>query len=124
MGEFERHFRLMNEKKETAYDAFEKHNNSSVGDEAIKVVEQALEADAFKFSKRHFGEHEPRFSYARKIFPREIFEKMRKLWFAYEDLGYDGINGFRAKQSLFLMNNILEFFEKRWGVKIGIKKIE
>ncbi len=124
MGEFDRHFKLMNEKKETTYDAFAKGNHSSVGDEAIKSIEQALEADAFKFSRRHLGDHEPRFSYAKKTLSSTLFNKLQKLWLTYEDLGYDGTNGFRAKQAITIMNDLLQFFEKRWGVKIEIRKFE
>ena len=44
---------------------------------------------------------------------------MRKVWFAYGDLGYDGINGKRAKAVIDNLKIIIEFFEKRFEVKIN-----
>jgi len=44
---------------------------------------------------------------------------MRKVWFAYGDLGYDGINGERAKAVTNNLKVIIEFFEKRFGEKIN-----
>jgi len=44
---------------------------------------------------------------------------MRKIWFAYGDLGYDGINGERAKTVIDNLKIITEFFEKRFEVKIN-----
>ena len=44
---------------------------------------------------------------------------MRKIWFAYGDLGYDGVNGKRAKEVMDNLKIITGFFEKRLGVKIN-----
>jgi len=44
---------------------------------------------------------------------------MRKVWFAYGDLGYDGINGERAKAVIDNLKVIIEFFEKRFEEKIN-----
>ncbi len=46
---------------------------------------------------------------------------MKKVWFAYGDLGYDGINGNRAKTAIQNLNIVLEYFEKRFGEKIEPK---
>jgi len=43
---------------------------------------------------------------------------MRKIWFAYGDLGYDGINGKRAKTVIDNLKIIIEFFEKRFEMNI------
>ena len=43
---------------------------------------------------------------------------MRKVWFAYGDLGYDGINGKRAKVVIDNLKIIIEFFEKRFEMNI------
>ena len=57
-------------------------------------------------------------SRAHKNFPAETNKAMRKVWFAYGDLGYDGINGKRAKQVIDNLKIIIELFEKRFEVKI------
>ena len=44
---------------------------------------------------------------------------MRRIWFAYGDLGYDGINGKRAKVVMYNLEVVIKFFEERFGVKIN-----
>ncbi len=46
---------------------------------------------------------------------------MRKVWFAYGDLGYDGTDGKRAKAVISNLNKIIKYFEKRFGKKIESK---
>jgi hypothetical protein len=114
MGDFKKHFELMKEKQTAAHHAFENKQNSVVGDLAIKAVEQAVEADAARVKiPKHFGEHEERMKYV-KILSEEIYQKARKLWFIYGDLGYDGVNGDRAKKAISYMDAIVKFFEERW----------
>lgn len=48
---------------------------------------------------------------------------MRKIWFAYADLGYDGVNGKRAKAVIDNLKIIIKFFENRLGIKISEKNI-
>ncbi len=43
---------------------------------------------------------------------------MKKVWFAYGDLGYDGVNGNRAKKAIENLDKILKFFENQFGEKI------
>ncbi len=43
---------------------------------------------------------------------------MRRIWFAYGDLGYDGTNGERAKSVMQNLRVILDFFEKRFGEQV------
>ena len=43
---------------------------------------------------------------------------MRKIWFAYADLGYDGVNGKRAKAVIDNLKIIVNFFEKKFDIKI------
>ena len=62
-----------------------------------------------------------RHEYSNENFPGEINKAMRKVWFAYGDLGYDGINGERAKAVTDNLKIIIEFFEKRFGEKINKK---
>jgi len=37
---------------------------------------------------------------------------MRKVWFVYGDLGYDGLNGKRAKEAIDNLKKVTKFFEK------------
>lgn len=57
-------------------------------------------------------------------FPNEVNRAMRKIWFAYGDLGYDGVNGKRAKEVVDNLKIIISFFEKRFGAKIYEKDAE
>ena len=43
---------------------------------------------------------------------------MRKIWFAYGNLGYDGANGNRAKRVMENLGIIIKFFEERFGMRI------
>lgn len=118
MGNFNKHVALAKEKLRVTIDAFNKKQNTVVGDLGIKVIEQLVEADAAR-NKEHFGDHKSRHDYANKQFPSAVNAAMRKIWFAYGDLGYDGINGNRAK---IVMNNlkiVIKFFESRFKQKIN-----
>jgi len=117
MGDFKKHLELAKEKFKATLNAYYTKQSTVVGDLGIKVVEQLVEADVAKKGE-HFGDHQSRHEYSNKNFPDEINKAMRKIWFAYGDLGYDGINGKRAKQVIENLKTIIEFFEKRFGVKI------
>lgn len=117
MGNFEKHLALAKEKLAATIDSYKKRQNTVVGDIAIKVVEQLIETDAAK-GNVHFGDHKSRYDYANNTYPLEINKAMRKIWFAYGDLGYDGINGKRAKIVMDNLNIIIKFFEKRFDIKI------
>jgi hypothetical protein len=117
MGNFQKHLELVKEKLTATFNAYQKKQATVVGDLGIKVVEQLIEADAAKKGE-HFGDHKSRHEYSNKNFPIEINKAMRKIWFAYGDLGYDGINGKRAKQVIENLKIIIDFFEKRFGMKI------
>lgn len=124
MGNFDKHRDLLNEKMNQAYDAFEKQNFSVVGDLALKAIEQAIEADAARqVIPQDLGDHRPRFNYLRKI-SSIITEKFRKLFWIYGDLGYDGKDGINARKAINLMNEILDFFTKRWNEKIKTRTIK
>ncbi len=117
MGDFHKHLELAKEKLKATINAYHNKQSTVVGDLGIKVVEQLVEADAAR-NKEHFGDHQSRHEYSNKNFPPEINKAMRKIWFAYGDLGYDGVNGKRAKQVIDNLKIIAEFFEKRFGEKI------
>jgi hypothetical protein len=117
MGEYEKHIRMAREKLEAVRIAFEKRQHTVVGDLATKVVEQLIEADAAK-ENTHFGTHLERHQFSQARYPKEINAAMKKVWFAYGDLGYDGVNGGRAKRAIENLDKILKFFEKRFGEQL------
>jgi hypothetical protein len=118
MGDYQKHFELAKEKYEATITAYRNKQSTVVGDLGTKVVEQLVEADAARKGE-HFGDHQSRHEYSNENFPAEINKAMRKVWFAYGDLGYDGINGERAKAVIDNLKVIIEFFEKRFEVKIN-----
>lgn len=122
MGNFNKHLKLAKEKLEVTISAYHKKQMTVVGDLGTKVVEQLIEADAAR-NNEHFGDHRSRHDYSNKIFPSKINKAMRKIWFAYADLGYDGINGKRAKTVIDNLDIIVKFFENRFGAKIYEKNI-
>ena len=117
MGEYKKHIRMAREKLEAVRIAFEKGQHTVVGDLATKVVEQLIEADAAK-ENTHFGTHLERHQFSQAKYPKEINAAMKKVWFAYGDLGYDGVNGDRAKKAIENLDKILKFFENQFGEKI------
>ena len=117
MGSFEKHLSLAREKLSTLKEAYQKRRYTIVGDLGTKVVEQLVEADAAK-NNRHFGTHSDRHEYSNKNFPVDISRAMRRIWFAYGDLGYDGTNGKRAKSVMQNLRVILDFLEKRFGEQV------
>jgi len=117
MGDLPKHIKLAKEKLKATKEAFLKKNNTVVGDLAIKVVEQLVEADIARKGE-HFGDHQSRHNYSQKEFPKEVNNAMRKIWFAYGDLGYDGVNGKRAKIVMANLKTVIKFFEARLGIKI------
>lgn len=123
MGDFNKHFELAKEKLKVTISAFHEKQSTVVGDLGTKVVEQLVEADAAR-NNEHFGDHQSRHEYSNKHFPPEVNKSMRKIWFAYGDLGYDGVNGKRAKEVMDNLKVIVSFFEKRFGMKIYEKNIE
>jgi len=43
---------------------------------------------------------------------------MKKVWFAYGDLGYDGVNGERAKRVIKSLDKVVKFFENSFGEQV------
>ena len=118
MGDYKKHLNLAKEKLESINEAFKEKRYTVVGDLGTKVVEQLVEADAAKISQ-HFGDHRARHEYANANYPDEITHAMRRIWFAYGDLGYDGVNGGRAREVMENLEIVVRFFEGRFGEKIG-----
>lgn len=117
MGEFEKHLKIAKEKLTVTKEAFNEKNNTVVGDLAIKVIEQLIEADISRKGE-HFGDHKSRHDYSNKEYPEEVNNAMRRVWFAYGDLGYDGVNGKRAKIVMENLGVVIKFFEARFGISI------
>jgi hypothetical protein len=117
MGDFEKHIKIAKEKLRVTKESFVKKDNTVVGDLATKVIEQLVEADIARKGE-HFGDHKSRHDYSNKEYPQHINEAMRKVWFAYGNLGYDGINGERAKKVMENLRQVVKFFEERFGVRI------
>lgn len=118
MGDFEKHIKLAKEKLKATSEAYHEKRSTVVGDLGTKVVEQLVEADAAR-NNEHFGDHRSRHEYSNRNFPAPINKTMRKIWFAYGDLGYDGVNGKRAKEVMENLKIIVDFFEKKFGMKIN-----
>lgn len=122
MGDFKKHLDIAKEKLSVAMSAYQSKQMTAVGDLGTKVVEQLIEADAAR-ANQHFGDHLSRHEYSNASFPPEIIKAMRKIWFAYGDLGYDGTNGKKAKEVMDNLKKIIAYFEERFGVKIYEKHI-
>ncbi|MBU0571220.1 MAG: hypothetical protein KJ995_00565 [Candidatus Omnitrophica bacterium] len=117
MGNFEKHLNITKEKLKVTRKSFLNKDNTGVGDLATKVVEQLIEADMARKGE-HSGDHKSRHDYSNREYPRQVNEAMRKIWFAYGDLGYDGANGNRAKKVMENLAKVVKFFEERFGEKI------
>lgn len=117
MGDFQKHLKLAREKLKSTREAFAGNRGSVVGDLATKVVEQLIEAD-YAMKGGHFGDHKSRHDYSNKEYSEEINDAMRRVWFAYGDLGYDGANGKRAEIVMKNLDLIVKYFEKRLKVKV------
>ncbi len=121
MGDATHHTRLAREKREAALDEFKKGRYTVVGDLSLKAVEQAIEAVAAK-SGKHFHisprtAHAERVKWAKTSFP-EIAADLDIIWGAYGDLGYDGLDGKRAKEAVDAMERIIDGIEKRTKLDI------
>lgn len=122
MGDVAHHSRLAKEKREAALDEFQKGRYTVVGDLTLKAVEQAVEAAAAK-SWIHFHltprtAHAERVRWAKEKF-RQIATDLDVVWGAYGDLGYDGLNGNRAREAVEAMERIMGEIGKRTGIQFG-----
>ena len=120
MGDYIHHSRLAKEKRQAAHDEYMKARYTVVGDLAIKAVEQAIEAVA-SLEDIHFHTH-PRTAHANRIkWFKKRFPHLSKyidvLWGAYGMLGYEGVDGERAKKVLEAMEVILNELEEKTGIR-------
>jgi hypothetical protein len=117
MGDYEKHSSIAREKLRAVRNAFENEQFTVVGDLATKVVEQLIEADAAR-ENIHFGTHQERHKFSGDRYTKDINAAMKKVWFAYGDLGYDGVNGGRAKRVVKNLDKVVSFFESEFGEQI------
>ncbi|MFQ5758969.1 MAG: hypothetical protein ACE5IF_04775 [Candidatus Bathyarchaeia archaeon] len=120
MGDETHHSRLAKEKREAALDEFSKGRYTVVGDMALKAVEQAIEAVASREGE-HFHlsprtAHALRVKWAKENFP-QISTDLDVVWSAYGDLGYDGLDGNRAREAVEAMERIIGEIERRSGIR-------
>lgn len=111
MSEYLKHIELAKVKLVELMEAYKNERSSVVGDLGTKIVEQLVEADLAR-KEQHSVSHYKRHSYMNKSYPREVNLASKRVWAAYGDLGYDGLNGKRAKIVLYNLKKILVFFEE------------
>lgn len=120
MGDLEQHRKLSLEKRVAALDECEKHRYTVVGDLAIKAVEQAIEAlaslEGLHFHINPRSAHANRVAWVKNRFP-DLSGYVDMLWGAYGTLGYEGVNGERARKALEAMEVILNEFERKTEVR-------
>jgi hypothetical protein len=94
-----------------ALDEYKKKRYMVVGDLAIKTVEQAIEALAASEGK-HFhllprSAHSNRMHWIKERSP-SLSKDVDELWGAYGALGYEGVDGERAKKAVDAMERVLD----------------
>jgi hypothetical protein len=122
MDDSELHARLAREKRFAAIEELEKKRFTVVADLAIKSVEQAIESAAAKenlhFHNRPREAHTKRREWVRERFP-ELSKYIDELWGAYGGLGYEGVDGERARRAIEAMERVLNEIEARTGIKFS-----
>jgi hypothetical protein len=120
MSDIEVHTKAAREKRLAALDEYEKKRYMVVGDLAIKTVEQAIEAIASSEGE-HFhslprSAHSNRIRWIKKKLPT-LSKDIDELWGAYGALGYEGINGERAKRAIAAMERVLNEIERKTHIR-------
>jgi len=120
MGDPKHHSRIAQEKREAALDEFVRGRYTVVGDLAVKAVEQAIEAAAasegIHFHINPRTAHAERTRWAKQRFP-DIGVDLDLVWGAYGDLGYNGLDGRRARDAVEAMERIVYGIERGAGVR-------
>jgi len=120
MSDVEIHVKAAVEKRLATLEEFGKKRYMVVGDLAIKTVEQVIEALAASEGK-HFHLH-PRSAHSNRLrWMKERFPSLSKdldeLWGAYGALGYEGIDGERARKVVEAMERVLDEVERKTHVR-------
>ena len=120
MGDYTHHSLLAREKRAGTIHEFSSRRYTNVGDLALKAVEQAIEAcasrDNLHFHTESRSAHANRSDWLKRNFP-ELAESLDMLWGAYMDLGYDGLNGERAKKAVEAMERILDVLQRKTRIR-------
>jgi len=120
MSDAELHIRAAREKRLAALEEFDKRRYMVVGDLAIKAVEQAIEAlaalEGLHFHMHPRSAHSRRLRWVKKKFP-SLSKDVDELWGAYGALGYEGIDGERAKIVVECMERVLGEFEDKAHIR-------
>ena len=120
MRDVDIHVKAAREKRMAALEEFDKRRYMVVGDLAIKTVEQAIEASA-ALEGKHFhldprSAHSNRLRWVKEKFP-SLSKDVDELWGAYGALGYEGINGERAKKAIDAMERVLDEVERETRIR-------
>jgi len=120
MSDVEIHVKATREKRLGTLEEFDKNRYMVVGDLAIKTVEQAIEASA-ALEGKHFhldprSAHSNRLRWIKEKFP-SLSKDVDELWGAYGALGYEGINGERARKVLDAMERVLDDIERETHIR-------
>lgn len=117
--EYNTHKRNAEENAKAALHAFRMKWNTVVAETAFKAVEQAIEMHA-ALEGVHMRGHMDRIEFADTRYP-DVARALRRLKRNYGDLGYDGLNGKRAAESIALMKRalkkigeVMEFDFEKW----------
>lgn len=121
MGDQEWHEKVAKEKLEGVQADFSAGRFSCVGDQAIKVLEQVIEACVAKqdvhFHDHPASAHKKREEWLEKNHP-DLLDCWETLWKAYGELGYGGGDGDLAKETVEALNGAVEELSKREELKI------
>jgi len=121
MGDARYHARIAKEKRAGAKDEFKKRRFTNVADLALKAVEQAIEAAAsgrgLHFHQNPRSAHMERAAWLKGTFP-ELGPTYDLLWGSYGLLGYDGIDGDRAKAVMGSMEAILDEIGSKTQIRL------
>jgi len=120
VNDVEVHLRAVREKRLAALEEFEKGRFMVVGDLAIRAVEQAIEAlaalEGKHFHLRPRSAHAERMRWIKERFP-SLSKDVDELWGAYGALGYEGIDGDRARKAISAMERVLVEIEREARVR-------
>jgi hypothetical protein len=123
MGNPDRHARVARQNREGAVDEFQKKRFVNVALLSLRTFEQAIESCAAK-ENLHFHQY-PKTAHANrrdwlKRNHTDLLDVWEELWIIYGALGYNGVDGDRAKRAIKILNKALKILQEREGVNFGV----